>query len=347
MRGAVARAFDAPLRHDEKAWAMILERFSRRNLPMRESNRRQTLIPQGAEPIYNNYGTAPGFAIPACDGRPALIALPGPPREMKPLFEEQAVPWLRSAFPVAHCQRVLEIHTAGRSESDLNEVVADLFGARPDVNVAWLAGGGMVRVRLTLRAATAQALDALREEMRAEVVRRIGEEDVWGYDDETLPDTVGRLLAERGLTIAVAESCTGGLINAALTERAGASAYLKRGFVVYSNDAKVEMLGVNPATIEAHGAVSGETAAEMAAGALRAAGADIALAVTGIAGPSGGTAEKPVGLVFVGIATETGVETHSYRLGGERAMVRQYSTARALDLARRRILREWTAPHTR
>lgn len=337
MRDVVARLWKAPLEFDQRAWEMIGERLKRRYPLVPESNRRQAMQPRGARPIYNNYGTAPGFFLRVNDERPAILTLPGPPREMKPLWAEQAIALLLKEFPPSLMQTVVQIHTAGRGEGELNDRIKDMFGARPDVTVALLASGGLVKVRLTLRAESKAALDHLRKEMIGEVTARLGASDIWGYDDDTLEAVVGRLLLARNWAVAVAESCTGGLVNAALTAVPGASAYVKAGYVVYSNEAKMRLLGVREETLAAHGAVSAETVAEMAEGARRDSGADIAAAVTGIAGPSGGSDEKPVGLVWFGISTQDGTETHRVQFPGERDLVRNFSMTRCLDLIRRRI----------
>lgn len=342
IREAVARLWQVPLQFDPHAWDMIGQRLKNRYRVLPESNRRQAMLPASCEPIYNNYGTAPGFFMPANESASAaIITLPGPPREMKPVFRESIIPLLKRAFPSPVHQSILQIHTAGRSEGDINECIKDLFGARPDVTVALLASGGLVRVRLTLRAENEAGLASLRQEMTEEVHRRIGLDDIWGEDDDTLEGVLGRILTERKMTVAVAESCTGGMINAALTRIAGSSAYLKSGYVVYSNEAKTRLLGVRESTLQAHGAVSAETAIEMAQGALNEAGADIAGAVTGIAGPGGGSEEKPVGLVWFGVAARDGRPTEARRVQfpGERDLVRNFSTVRCMDLIRRRLLR--------
>ena len=339
LRGAAARLWETPLRSDERAWEMIQQRFAGRPGGVPESNRVQTMIPEGGTTLYNHYGTAPGFILEGSGECPALAALPGPPREMQPMFLEQVGPYLEKAFPVEMRQAIFEIRTAGVSESSLNESVSDLAGSRPDVDVALLAGDGMARVRLTLRGKDESDLERLRGEMTGEIVGRVGAENVWGFGDDTLEEAVGRMLTEMGMTIVAAESCTGGMINAALTDIPGSSAYVERGYVVYSNAVKSELLGVDSETLMKHGAVSSETAAEMAEGALRAAEAGIAVSVTGIAGPAGGSKEKPVGLVWFGVATCDETETHRFQFPGSRPMVRRYAVTRALDLVRRRLLR--------
>ena len=340
LREVASRLWELPLRSDERAWEMIQERFSSRPGAVPESNRVQAMIPEGAIVLYNDYGTAPGFIIEQSDKRPALATLPGPPREMQPMFSQQVAPYLEKTYPVSMRQTILEIRTAGVSESSLNESVADLVGASPNVDVALLAGDGMARVRLTLRGKDEKELDRLRGEMTGEIVGRVGAENVWGFGDGTLQEALAAMLIERGMTIVAAESCTGGMINAALTDVPGSSAYVKRGYVVYCNDAKADLLGVSQQTFIDHGAVSTEVASEMAEGALRAAQADIAVAVTGIAGPTGGSEEKPVGLVWFGVATANGVETHRFQFPGSRPMVRRYAVTRGLDLVRRRLLKE-------
>ncbi len=341
VREAVERLWGTPLAFDQRAWDMIGERLRRRNIEVASSNLKQAMIPTGAAPIYNNYGTAPGFALPGTPNqRPAIICLPGPPREMKPLFNEQVRDYLRKNFPPAQMQSVLQIHTAGLSESSLNDSLKDLFGAREDVTMGLLASGGLVRIRMLLRANSDAAMAQLREEMISEVQRRISPTDIWGYDDSTLEQTVGELLLRLQWTIAVAESCTGGLVNAALTRVPGASAYVKTGYVTYSNEAKMRLLGVREETLRQFGAVSEQTAAEMAQGARHESGSEVGAAITGIAGPSGGTEDKPVGLVCFGIATPAGTKTYKIQFPGERDLVRQFSSTRLLDYVRRQLLSE-------
>lgn len=345
-RETVAEVFRAPLREDAEALRQIHEMFASRGRPCPPSNAVQALIPEGATTLYNRWGTAPGFLLPArgdgADGvRAALLALPGPPREMNPMFKELAAPLLRARFAGGRPHlRTLTIHTAGLPESLINERIADLFGADPKVNVALLAGKWRVDVRLTLAGDSPEENAELADLWRATIADRLGAENLWGEDDREFEEAIESLLRERGQTLATAESCTGGLIAKRLTDVAGSSDVFVEGFVTYSNDAKIARLGVPPEVLDAHGAVSGETAEAMAAGARAASGASWALSVTGIAGPGGGSPEKPVGLVWFGLAGPDGRVRSKKMMGPRgRSAVRELAAVTALDWLRRAILR--------
>ncbi|MBM3334652.1 nicotinamide-nucleotide amidohydrolase family protein, partial [Candidatus Sumerlaeota bacterium] len=238
---------------------------------------------------------------------------------------------------------VLTIHTIDLPEVEINAKLDDLFGADPAVYIGLLAEHGKVDIRLTARGAGEQQLRERLEWFRKQIEGRIGTENIYGINDETLESAVGRLLKSRQLTIAVAESCTGGMIASRLTNMAGASSYLIEGFVTYSNNAKIERLGVSAELIERHGAVSRQVAQAMAESVRRLARADIGLSATGIAGPTGGTPEKAVGLVYVGLAWEGGSIAVERRFLGARNENRTYTTNAALDLLRRRLLRQTSA----
>ena len=309
-RQAVSEVFGVRLAENAKAWAMIEERFARRSTLIPKSNRVQCFLPEHALPFYNEWGTAPGFcleeAVTASDQTPVLFAaLPGPPREMKPMFTQYLKPILAKRYggSLLTCIRVL--HTFGVSESLLNDQLRALSEeTRDDPNrtLAFLAGEARVDLRLTVHGQMAaqarQRLDGLVRKVR----RLVPTEAIYGTDDDTLESVVGHLLCHHQLTLAVAESCTGGLVMKRLTDVPGSSGFLREGWVTYSQEAKRSRLGVNARTLQQHGAVSPEVARQMARGALKKSGADVAVALTGIAGPSGGTPEKPVGLVWHGLA---------------------------------------------
>jgi nicotinamide-nucleotide amidase len=338
LREACATHWGRPLVHSAALERQIAALFRRRKRPMPTSNRRQALIPRGAEPLPNRWGTAPGFAIPRTGKRPALIALPGPPVEMQPMFERRALPWLREHLWPGVVRGRSVIHTIGWPEARVNEALADLFDADPQLSLTLLARSGKIDVRLTATAEDQGTVRATLSRWRRVVRRRLPREIVWGRDDETLEEIVNRLLVRVGWTIAVAESCTGGLIAQRLTAVPGASRVLRRSVVTYADEAKCDVLGVSAETLQHHGAVSDACVREMADGVRRWANADLGLSVSGIAGPTGGTPEKPVGLVWIAASTEreTMAERHLI-IRRERDAVRLWASDRALDLARRMI----------
>jgi nicotinamide-nucleotide amidase len=309
----------------------MFERFGRKPT---ENNYKQALFPTGTELIPNPVGTAMGALV---EWEETLFAtLPGVPVEMKTMFGETLEPLVRARSEGSIVSKTL--HFAGIGESALAEKVQEFLDAR-DPTVAPLAGQGRVRLRITTRAATEEeALDKI-SPVEREILARLND-FYYGQGDETLEGAVARLLQKRGATLALAESCTGGLLAKRLTDMAGSSAYFTEGLVTYSNEAKERLLGVPHALILEHGAVSEPVARAMAEGARKTSGADYGLSVTGIAGPDGGTEEKPVGLVFVGIS-EAG-DTFAEKLdltawARSRDAVRERSTNRAFDLLRLRL----------
>lgn len=298
------------------------------------SNYKQALFPKGTELIPNPLGTAMG-ALLDTDGT-LFATLPGVPSEMKRMFADTLEPLIQSRSDGSIVSRTLWF--AGIGESALAEKVQDFLDAT-DPTVAPLAGQGKVRLRITTRAATPEEAEAKIAPVEKEILSRVGE-FFFGEDDETLESAVGRLLGERGATLALAESCTGGLLAKRLTDVPGSSAYFVEGLVTYSNESKERLLGVPRELIEEHGAVSEPVARKMAEGARALAGSDYGLSVTGVAGPGGGTEEKPVGLVYVGISD--GEDTTAERVdlsawSESREAVRERSANRALDLLRLRL----------
>lgn len=331
---AVALAAGLPLVHHEETADRIAGFFARRGRTPTESVFRQAKIPSGAQVIPNLRGTAPGLLVPI--GRQVVFMFPGVPAEMEGLVADGLVPWLaeRVGDQVIR-SRVLRI--TGVGESLVEERVRDLIhGANP--TVAPLAKLGEVHLRITAKGPPATATDLI-DRAEASLRDRLGDA-VFGVDDETLQAVTARLLIERGLTLAVAESCTAGMLASRLTEIPGSSAFLLAGFVAYSNEAKVRDLGVEAGLIAAHGAVSTEVARAMAEGARARAGARIGVAVTGIAGPDGGTPAKPVGLVYLAIATDAGTRAEEVRFGAEagRAGIRHLAAQAALNLIRLSLL---------
>jgi len=339
-RFAIARVYGLELVEDAAAVEKMRQMFARRNRTFRDSNRVQALVPEGATVLYNDWGTAPGFLVEGRDGRATLAALPGPPRELRPMFERYLEPYLVERFRPAERFVVLTLHTIDLPESEINAKVRDLFDADPSIGLALLAAEGKVDIRLTARGADNDKVRRALAEFRRRIEERIGRENIYGADEETLEGAAARLLRSKGLTLAVAESCTGGMIASRLTNVPGASSFLMEGFVTYSNRAKVERLGVARDLLERHGAVSPQVARAMAEGARKAAQTDLGLSSTGIAGPTGGSPEKPVGLVYIGIAWGDGSEAIERRFLGDRNENRLYTTNAALDLLRRHLLRQ-------
>jgi nicotinamide-nucleotide amidase len=309
----------------------MFRRFGREPTP---SNYKQALFPEGTKLIPNPSGTAMGALLE--DGGTLFATFPGVPTEMKGMFEETLEPLVRRRSGGSIVSRTLWF--TGIGESALAEQVQDLLDAS-DPTVAPLAGQGKVRLRITARAATPEEAEKKIEPVAKEILSRLGEYH-FGDDDASLESVVGRLLSEKGKTLALAESCTGGLISKRLTDLAGSSAFLKEGVVAYSNEAKERLLGVPHETLVEHGAVSEEAARAMAEGARKGAGADYGLSVTGVAGPGGGTQEKPVGLVWLGLADGAGTIAERLDLSAwrrSRESIRERSANRALDLLRRRM----------
>ncbi len=349
-REVFAQVYGVPLERDEQAVEMMRARFARRGRTMPESNLVQAMVPQGAAVLYNEWGTAPGFLLlprptPASSEfsqapRAALLALPGPPRELKPMFRERALPLLEPYL--AHSRFVLTrtLHTFGAPESELGESVRDLFHRDERLIYTMLAKPHGVDIRITARASTREEAEALVQEYEALTRQRIGERLIYGSDDETLPLVLARMLTHQHLTLACAESCTGGLVAKLMTDIPGSSAYFREGLVTYANEAKVARLGVSPSTLERYGAVSEETAREMLEGLLARTNAQVATAITGIAGPTGGSADKPVGLTYIAIATPRRKEVHRAVFAGDREFNRNFAALTALNLLRIALLQD-------
>jgi nicotinamide-nucleotide amidase len=322
---------------DQNVADRIRRMFEAMGRVMPENNLKQAQFPEGAVIIPNALGTAPGFRLDLLteQGPRHLIVLPGVPREMKPMIEEQVLPWLQEARGGKEIYVSHVFQTFGISESALDELVAGCVTA-DEGRIAFRAAFPQISVRLTVHGPPAVAPRRL-EELAARLRQRIGSY-AYGEGDTTMEAVVGSMLKERGLTIALAESCTGGLIGHRITNVPGSSTYLKGGIVAYANEVKQQSLVVRAETLEVHGAVSEETAVEMATGARRVLGSDIGLAVTGVAGPEGGTPEKPVGTVCFALVSATAVHHRRYQLWGTRDWVKLLSSQVALDWVRRYLL---------
>ena len=337
--GCVARVAGRELVLDAASLREIEERFRRMGREMTPNNRRQAMLPAGCEVIPNPWGTAPGSITPVerGGGTRHVLVLPGVPSEMRRMAEATVLPWLAARRPgVRFASRTFS--TFGLGESQLDELLAGVV-APVEARLAFRAAFPKVQARVTVSGAPNDDLEARLDALEARVRERLGTH-LYAVGDEGMEETVGQLLAARGLTLAVAESCTGGLIGSRITDVPGSSEYFLLGVTSYSNEAKQQLLGVRAETLAAHGAVSVETAEAMAVGARRLAGSDLALATTGIAGPGGGTAEKPVGTVCIALAWEGGTWSHRYALGERsREWIKTYTAQLALDRLRRHLLK--------
>ncbi len=332
-RDGLARALGDELVEDPEALSQIEAIFARNQRPMSESNRLQALRPRGAELLKNPVGTAPGVFAKL---RGAVVfLLPGVPFEMKRMFDDEVLPRLRE-LGFAHAtppMRKLRCH--GIPESVAGERIAEFMGEDKDPYVGITVSGGIITVKATARRAS-PADSARVDFVIGEIEKRLGS-DVFGHGDTTLERAVIELARKGSRRIATAESCTGGRIAAALTSIAGSSDVFIGGVVAYANEVKEQIVGVDPNLIAAHGAVSAEVAKAMASGVATRLGADIAVSVTGIAGPGGGTATKPVGLVHVGVYDRGHVDSKELRFVGDREAVQLRAARVALDLLRRAL----------
>ena len=333
-REAAAAALGRGLRRDGAILEALKQRFARFGRVMAPVNEKQADVIEGGLALENPRGTAPGQWIE--DGPRALALLPGPPTEMQPMFEEQVLPRvLARAGGAVLRTRVLRI--ASMSESDVEQRVAPLYKTFTNPRTTILGNPGQVELHLCAEGPSTEAAFE-RIEALASGIRELLPGRIYSEDGRELPHVVGELLRQRGLSLALAESCTGGLLAARLTEAPGASAFLERGYVTYSNRAKTELLGVPASLLESAGAVSEEVARAMAEGVRRAAGTSIGMAVTGIAGPDGGSPEKPVGLVFLALDGAAGSRVRRAQFFGDRDRIRVQATQAALEMLRRGLL---------
>jgi nicotinamide-nucleotide amidase len=328
-REIVAELAGRPLEYDESIFARIKERFQKRGLRLTDPISRQAYVPRGAQVLPNDHGTAPGLYVPATEALPDMILLPGPPRELRPMFEQYASPIIRSLVGTPDLTAII-FRTAGLGESYAQELIGADLAAIKDLELGYCARIGELDLRL---------VGSLESVLKgAEIVRARLSEHIVSEDGSEMEAIVVRLLTERGATVAVAESCTGGLLANRFTNVPGASAVFLEGNVTYSNAAKTRTLGVPVELLNSVGAVSKEVAQAMAEGARARAGATYSLSTTGVAGPDGGTPEKPVGTVFVGLASADGPsQVEKLFFPTDRATFKQVVTEAALDLLRKVI----------
>ncbi len=334
-RDVVAAVLGRPLHLDPAILVHIERRFAHRKILMTDNNRKQAMVPEGAEVLHNPNGTAPGLFLK--DRGRCVACLPGVPAEMKPLLTEEVIPRIREAFGIKSriVSRVLK--TCGISESKLDQAIGDYFREMRNPTIGVLAHAGEIHVRLTCKGEDPTEITRMLDELEAKIRGRLGAL-IFGRDEEKLEALVGHLMRERHATLAVAESCTGGLIASRLTDIPGSSDYFERGVVAYSVEAKEEILGVPEEMVREFGAVSVPVVRAMADGVRLKSRTTFGLATTGIAGPTGGTPEKPVGLVCIALAWDGGDLAREYRFHGGRELIKYRATQMALEMLRRHLL---------
>ncbi len=332
-RKIFARVLKRRLILDDAILERLKARFAKRGMPMPEINARQALVMERAEVLQNPNGTAPGMIVQ--EGKCTIAMLPGPPREMKPMFDASVAPVLKQrAGDVLIIRRKLSIF--GLTESRTDELAAPVYTRFQNPSTTILFKDGQIELHLTAQSKSETEANRLLGELAGQLDEVLGEY-IFSRRDETLEQVVGDLLRWRGYSLATAESCTGGLLAGRITEVAGSSEYFLEGVVTYSNEAKMRMLGVPKEMLETHGAVSEPVASAMASGVRKLADSTFGIGITGIAGPGGGTEEKPVGLVYIALADDETVMARKFIFPGDRQFIRILSVNAALDMLRRRI----------
>jgi nicotinamide-nucleotide amidase len=332
-RDAVAQALDRKLVFHPEIAEALEQRFLQMRRKMAEVNKRQAFILEGAAILTNDRGTAPGQWVE--DSRGVVVLLPGPPHELKSMFERQCLPRLTRYAP-KQAIRTAFFRVTGMAESELDELISPVYKKYENPATTILAANGDLQIHLRARCATEVEADVLLAEVLGPIELLLGDR-LYSRNGDPLEMVVGGMLRKRRATVVVAESCTGGMLGERFTSVAGSSDYFVGGFITYNNEMKIEQLGVKPETLAEFGAVSKETAEAMAAGAKRRANATYALSVTGVAGPDGGDKKVPVGTVWVGIADAGGTHAVHRQFIGDRQRIRVFTTQMALDLLRRRM----------
>lgn len=330
-----AKVMGLPLVKDQHTEERLKEYYKgRKKEDLPESNWKQAVIPEGAVVFDNGNGTAPGLVVEQ-NGK-TVILVPGPPNELYPMMEKQICPYLQKKNEEVILSQMVKI--CGFGESKVEEMVLDLIDKQTNPTLATYAKQGEVHLRVTARAATEEEARKLLKPMVKEIKKRFGEAVYTTDERETLTDVVVKLLKKHELTVTTAESCTGGLLAGTLVGVPGVSEVFREGFVTYSNKAKRKLLDVSKSTLKKYGAVSAQTAKEMAKGGVFATDADICVAITGLAGPDGATPEKPIGLVYIACYMNDKVHVEEFRFKGDRQKIRERSVVQALDVLRRSIL---------
>jgi nicotinamide-nucleotide amidase len=337
-REAVAQALELTLQRDPEVLKHLEQRFAARKFVMTPNNAKQADVIVGAIVLPNAGGTAPGQWISGkYDGHDKFILLlPGPPHELKALFDQQCMERLRAKLPRVHIA-TRELKITGQGESQVDARVAPIYKRYSDVETTILAGAGEIQLHLKTRSHSLEAAQERVDELAGKMEDELGDL-VFSDNGDSMEQIVGYFLQMRGATLAVAESCTAGLIAERITSVSGSSRYFLGGAVVYSNELKTAFADVPPELIQKHGAVSSEVAAALADGIRKRCGSTFGVGVTGVAGPTGGTPEKPVGLVFHGLATESGTEVIERNFPGDRKRIRWFASQQALDMVRRKLM---------
>lgn len=329
----VADAFGRTMRNDPVSEAYIRARFASSGREMTPNNLKQAMFPEGAIIMPNPNGTAPGCIVE--DGEKAAILLPGPPHEMVPMFDTSVMPYLEKKSGHMLYSHVVRVYGIGESAAEYR--LKDLMAQQTNPTIAPYALSGEMKLRVTARCKDAAEGELLMAPVLREIKKTLGDA-VYSVNDQELHEVCASLLKEHRRTLAVAESCTGGMIASKLVSVPGISEWLTEGLVTYSNESKMRRLGVKRETLDAFGAVSEETAWEMAEGVRLSSGSDIGIATTGVAGPGGGTPRHPVGLVYIALASQTGTYVRRLQLSGSRERIRNAATLQALDILRRYFL---------
>lgn len=332
-REAAAQALGRPLLHDQEILEVIRQRFARFGRRMAPINERQAFVIEGAEVLANPNGTAPGQWV--SDGRRMLALLPGPPGEMKPVFSDHVLPRLRAVLP-PRALRTRFYRVAGMGESDVDQLIAPIYRPYTNPVTTILAAAGDIQIHLRSFCGTEQEAEALVAELGAKIEAALGDR-IYSRNGDPLEVALGAMLRERGATLAVAESCTGGLLGGRITEAPGASEWFLGGFQVYGRAMKTRLLGLDEKLVEREGVVSEAAAIAMAESARDRTGATYALSITGEAGPESATPGIEPGTVWIGLARPDGVEAKLHRFPGDRARVRAFAVQSALNLLRLRL----------
>jgi nicotinamide-nucleotide amidase len=337
-REAVAEALGLTLRRDPEIIAKLEERFAKRGYKFSPNNAKQADVIANAVVLPNTMGTAPGQWISGkYDGRErVLMLLPGPPYELKTLFEGECIPRLRMKVPVQHIA-VRTLKMAMVPESQVDARVAPIYKTYTDVETTILAGGGEIQLHLRCRKDSKAEAEARVEELAEKIENEMGDA-IFSRKGETIEQIVSYLLQMRGMTLATAESCTGGLLAERITSISGSSRYFLGGAVVYSNELKTQFANVPKALIDKHGAVSREVAQALAEGIRKRCLSSYGVGITGVAGPGGGTEQKPVGLIYIALAGEEGTQVVERNLPGDRVNIRRFATQQALEMIRRALI---------
>ncbi|MDK2917452.1 MAG: nicotinamide-nucleotide amidase [Candidatus Petromonas sp.] len=318
---------------DKSSYSKIQEFFQKINRHMTNNNLKQAYVPQNSIVLENTMGTAPGFIIE--DLGKIIVCLPGPPKEMKNMYLNLVKPYLSNKSENIIASKIIKFF--GLGESSLESALEDLITHQTNPTLATYAKDGELSLRITAKGKSYEMTDSLINPLIEEINERLGNY-IYSYNNKSLQEVVANMLITKNLSISLAESCTGGLLSAKLTSIPGISKVLDRSIITYSNKAKIEELGVNKRIIENYGAVSKETAIAMAEGLKKVTNSDICVSITGIAGPAGGSPEKPVGLVYIGISTNKGTLYKKFNIHGDRTRIRNYATLLALNMIRQTII---------